>query len=324
MTTIERLDPVDDAQFADFHEVYRVAHDDEWDRPYGAHEQHVKFLEAGTYVQMVGLIARDDSGNSVGVGIAEIPLKDNLKFAYLELRVVPEHRRLGHGAAILEALLEVSRESSRTTVMAEARWDVGATASGSTLFARAQGFHLDLLDAHRVLDLPATMPEAPVRDGYVLRSWRGPCPEEWIDQYAELLALIAQDAPSGDLKLEKEFFDAGRVRFQEEGLARQGRIMQISVALAPDGLLAGHTQLVFPNADPLGVYQWDTLVLTEHRGHGLGLSLKVHAMEASRDLLVGRSVVHTYNAASNGPMIVVNEALGFRVASNVGEFVRDI
>ena len=324
MTTIERLDPVDDAQFADFHEVYRAANDDEWDRSPSAHELRVRFLEAGMYVAMVGLIARDDAGKSVGIGIAEMPLKDNLKFAHLKLRVVPEHRRLGHGAAILEALLEVSRESSRTTVMAEARWDVGATASGNTLFARAQGFHLDLLDAHRVLDLPATMPEAPARDGYVLRSWRGPCPEERIDQYAELLALVAQDAPSGDLKLEKEFFDAGRVRFQEESLARQGRTMQISVALAPDGSLAGHTQLVFRDADPIDVYQSDTLVLSEHRGQGLGLSLKVHAMEASRDLLAGRSLVHTYNAASNGPMIAVNEALGFRLASNVGEFIRNI
>ncbi|MBK5216514.1 MAG: GNAT family N-acetyltransferase [Propionibacteriales bacterium] len=322
MTTVERLEPIDDSQFAEFHEVYRAAHDDEWDIPHGEQEQRVKFLEAGTYVETVGLIARDDSGNSVGIGIAEIPLKDNLNFAYLELRVVPDHRRLGHGAALLVALLGVSRQSSRTTVMAEARWNVGETDSGNTLFARSQGFHLDLVDAHRVLDLPATMPEAPVCDGYALRSWRGPCPEEWIDQYAVLLSLIAQDAPSGDLKLEKEFFDAGRVRFQEESLARQGRIRQISVALAPDGSLAGHTQLVFPEADPSDVYQWDTLVLSKHRGHGLGLSLKVHAMEASRDLLAGRSVVHTYNAASNGPMIAVNEALGFRLASNVGEFVR--
>ena len=324
MTTIEQLDPVDNAQFADFHNSYRAARDDEWDRPYGAREQRVEFLEAGTYVDMVGLIARDDSGNSVGVGIAEMPLKDNLKFAHLELRVVPEHRRLGHGAALLEALVGVSRESSRTTVMAEARWLVGETDSGNTLFAQSQGFHLDLVDAHRVLDLPATMPAAPVSDGYSLRSWRGPCPVEWINQYAVLLSLIAQDAPGGDLKLEKEFFDAGRVRFQEDSLARKGRMMQISVALAPDGSLAGHTQLVFPEADPSDVYQWDTLVLSEHRGHGLGLSLKVHAMEASRDLLAGRLLVHTYNAASNGPMIAVNEALGFRLASNVGEFIRNI
>jgi len=84
-----------------------------------------------------------------------------------------------------------------------------------------------------------------VRDGYTLHSWRGACPEEWVDQYAELLSLITQEAPLGDFPLENEFFDAARVRSDEAAVARQGRVMQVSLALSPEGEVAGHTQLSF-------------------------------------------------------------------------------
>lgn len=324
MTTIERLDAANDEQFATFHATYASAHIEQWDRPYSAREQRVEFLENAGYYDQIGLLARDDDGLPVGVGIAELPLKDNQNLVYVGVHVLPEHRRRGHGSALLDAIGSIGREHGRTSQFAEARWGVGETGSGHSAFAEARGFHLDLIDAHRVLYLPATLPEAPVRDGYTLHTWRGPCPEDWVDQYANLLMLITQEAPSGDFDLQNEFYDAARVRTQEKTLAEQHRVMQVSVALSPEGVLAGHTQLVFPEADPDDVFQWDTLVLREHRGHGLGLSLKVHAVDSSRDLLEGRKFIHTYNAASNGPMIAVNEQLGFRLVAYCGEYIREL
>lgn len=38
--------------------------------------------------------------------------------------------------------------------------------------------------------------------------------------------------------------------------------------------MAGHTHLVIPGTDQVNAYQWDTLVLPEHRGHRFGLALK--------------------------------------------------
>ena len=59
-------------------------------------------------------------------------------------------------------------------------------------------------------------------------------------------------------------------------------------------------------------YQWDTIVLTEHRGHGLGLGLKAR----NHDLLVESSPetrwVNTWNAEVNRHMIAINEQLGFQ------------
>ncbi len=45
-------------------------------------------------------------------------------------------------------------------------------------------------------------------------------------------------------------------------------------------------------------------------------------MQESADLLESRRYVHTFNAASNGPMIAVNEAMGFRQVGWLGEYVR--
>jgi RimJ/RimL family protein N-acetyltransferase len=95
------------------------------------------------------------------------------------------------------------------------------------------------------------------------------------------------------------------------------------VARASGGGLAGHTQLAFAG-DGVEVYQWDTLVRREHRGHGLGLALKIRAMQASADLLEGRTRVTTFNAASNQHMIAVNDRLGFRQTAWAGEYVRMI
>ncbi|MDX6571693.1 MAG: acetylornithine deacetylase, partial [Gaiellales bacterium] len=157
-------------------------------------------------------------------------------------------------------------------------------------FAEALGYHLDIADGHRVLDLPATLPEAPPRDGYTLIDWRGRMPQEWIDQYAEMMSVFVQEAPTGEHPIENEFYDATRVRADEQRLIDQGRIMQVVAAVSPDGRMAGITQLVFPDADPRDVYQWATLVLPAHRGHGLGLTLKVRAMVVAAELLARAGV----------------------------------
>ena len=323
MTIIERVDPANEAQFAEFHATYVAAQVEQWDRPYSLIELRADLLDDAGYVESAALLAFDEAGDPVGVGIAEFPQKDNQNLAYVDVKVVPERRRLGHGTRLIDHFIELARERDRTTLFAEARWDAGDERSGHTAFAEARGFRLDLTDAHRVLFLPAELPEAPARDGYTIQTWRI-VPEEFIDQYAVLLALIVQEAPSGDYPLENEFFDAARIRSDEDLLGRQQRQRQIAVALAPDGRLAGHTQLVFSRADLEDAYQWDTLVLREHRGHGLGLSLKVAAMDAAADLLEGRKYIHTYNAVANGPMIAVNELMGFRLVAYNGEYVREL
>ncbi|MET0822358.1 MAG: GNAT family N-acetyltransferase [Aeromicrobium sp.] len=322
MTTVHVVDLAAPSSFGPFYDIYVRASGRPFDAPWLPIEKRVNLTD-DPYVTNVAVVGRDDTGVAVAAGWCVMPLSDNTSFAFVEVFVAPGHRRRGHGTRVLEHLLAIARSRERTTAFAMPAWAVAAEGDAGRWFAEAHGFELDILDAIRELSLPAVLPPLQVSAGYVLETWRGACPDEWIDEYAELRRMLTSEAPSGEAGLEDEFWDAARVRKDEADLARVGREMQVVVARAPDGGLAGHTQLAFAG-DGVEVYQWDTLVRREHRGHGLGLALKIRAMQASADLLEGRRRVITFNAASNQHMIAVNEKLGFRQTAWAGEYVRPI
>jgi len=322
MRSIEKVSTTSRETFDEFHDVYLRSYPRPFDGPWLAAEKLVNLTD-DEYGAKVALIVRDERGAAVGGGSAILPLQDNTEFAFIDVFVPPEHRREGIGSMLLDALLEVGRANGRATAFAEPVWGVDVDGDAGRWFAEARGFALDLLDAVRELRLPADLPPLVVDPAYTLETWRGPCPDELVDGYADLRRILTSEAPSGDAGLENEHWDAARVRRDEADLVRVGREMQVVVARAPDGELAGHTQLAFPS-DGIEVYQWDTLVRPSHRGHGLGLALKVRAMQATADLLAGRRRVTTFNAASNSFMIAVNERLGFRQTAWAGEYVRAI
>jgi RimJ/RimL family protein N-acetyltransferase len=224
---------------------------------------------------------------------------------------------------VIEAIEQIGRDAGRRTLYGEAVWELDAVDPAAQAFAEAMGFGLDIMDAMRVLSLPATLPSLAVADGYAIHAWRGAAPDAWVQDYVDVRRLINEEAPSGESGLENEFWDVARVRSEEAMWAEQGRTPQVCIAVSDEGEVVGHTQLLFPS-DGAEVYQWDTLVLPMHRGHGLGLALKVTAMQEAADLLEGRRRITTYNAAGNEPMIRVNEALGFRQVAWVGEYVKEL
>ena len=59
--------------------------------------------------------------------------------------------------------------------------------------------------------------------------------------------------------------------------------------------------------------QSDTLVLKEHRGHRLGLAVRLANVRALQDELPAVSTVRTWSAESNTHMLAVNQAMGFFV-----------
>jgi GNAT superfamily N-acetyltransferase len=81
------------------------------------------------------------------------------------------------------------------------------------------------------------------------------------------------------------------------------------------GRLAGFTEIAVPLGAPESVWQHDTLVMREHRGHGLGYALKVANLRALAGECPAARRVNTWNAAENAHMIAVNEEIGFEVAA---------
>ena len=322
MTTVDRLDPADSAAFGEFYDTYARSFNRSFDQPYTASELAIDMMP-DEYTDSIAMIGRDENGVVVGGAWAELPQKDNVDFAYAEVFVVPERRRNGHGTVLIEALAVACADAGRSKMLCEAAWAVDDETAPAKHFAEQRGFTLDIMDAHRELQFPAMLPSLAIDAAYEIRGWRGACPDDLVDGYADVRRLMVQEAPGGDSGLENEHWDASRVRVEEAKWSESGRVPQVSVAIAADGSVVGHTQLIFPS-DSVEVYQWDTLVLSTHRGHGLGLALKVFTMHRAADLLDGRRRIHTYNAASNTPMISVNEAMGFRQVAWVGEYVRTL
>ena len=119
----------------------------------------------------------------------------------------------------------------------------------------------------------------------------------------------------GDLTWEREVFDADLLRDIET--AREGRgdrLYRVVARHRGTGVLGGHTDgRVDRPRRPTWAFQGDTAVARDHRGHRLGLLLKIEMMAWLAEAEPQVELVETWNQADNTHMIAVNEALGYRL-----------
>ena len=138
---------------------------------------------------------------------------------------------------------------------------------------------------------------------------------------------MSTDAPSGDVPVEEEHWDAARVRGEAAHAAR-GRTVLTGAAVR-DGRLVASTALHVPlaqpgRAQPGRAHQGATLVLREHRGHRLGARTEAAVLREVAATLPAVRRISTCNSDSNRPMVAVNEALGFRRAGGLTTWSRRI
>jgi GNAT superfamily N-acetyltransferase len=261
-------------------------------------------------------LAPGQAGGAAGWYRLELPERENQGRGYLELVVHPEERRRGVGTALLRHAAARAAEHGRSVLSGPARDGTPGDA-----FARAAGAEAGLVEVQRVQDL-RTLDEdriAGLREqaeraaaGYSLVSWTGPVPEEFIEQAAALYAAM-NDAPHSPGE-EPAAWDERRVREDEARRPVYGtRDYTVVVRHDASGELAALSVVVVDPADPGWGHQAITAVTRKHRGHRLGLLVKVAMMDwlATAEPQVER--IATWNARSNSHMIAVNEALGYTV-----------
>ncbi len=88
------------------------------------------------------------------------------------------------------------------------------------------------------------------------------------------------------------------------------------------GEIGGHTELTVHPEQPEFGHQGDTSVARSHRGHRLGLLLKINMMRWMAEAEPQLSVIETWNNVDNTFMINVNEALGYRLSRVFATFER--
>lgn len=284
-------------------------------------------------LRRVRVFAARAGADVVAAGRLALPLVDNLDSAEIDVVVHPDHRRRGHGSALLARLENLLRGEGRTRLDAEVSWPYDGPPDGrgepGPAFARARGYEFGIGDVQRALTLP--VPEAllerliaeaaPHHADYEIRSWAGSVPDELVVGWLELSTTLMTEAPTGEMEREPEAVDVPAFRASEARSVAQGCTSWHTVALDGAGRVVAYSQLVETATDNPFCFQWGTLVHRAHRGHRLGQAVKAanhRAMQAGADV-AGRRVV-TWNAEINDHMIGINERLGFVPTARGAEF----
>jgi GNAT superfamily N-acetyltransferase len=315
--------------------------------------------EYGRRVRLVAVAAGravPRAADVLGTALLELPEPDNAHLAYGWVAVRPEHRRRGVGTALAEHVETQVRAAGRRLVQTWTDHLVGAgpppggvgeaaalvppTGVGrvpreaASLFAEARGYALEQAERHSELRLPAhparlqelaAQASAAARPDYRLVTWTDAAPERWLDAYAVLHTRMSTDVPLGGLEYEEDVFDAARVRDLERTHRESGhRLLVAAAEHRPTGVLAAFTVLVVREVEPAAVFQDATLVLREHRGHRLGLLVKLANVRAVEAAFPWARRIHTWNAQENAPMLAINVAMGFTPSGVQGQWQKHL
>jgi GNAT superfamily N-acetyltransferase len=148
--------------------------------------------------------------------------------------------------------------------------------------------------------------------GYRTVTWQGRTPEEWVNALAHLRTRMSIDTPNAGIEQSEDVWTADRVRSFDDLQAESPRVVLTSIAVhEATGDVAGYTELDVPEEPDRPAEQLDTLVVREHRGHRLGMLLKLANLQELAARFPRAEVVETTNAEENRHMLDVNEALGF-------------
>jgi GNAT superfamily N-acetyltransferase len=252
------------------------------------------------------------------VGYAGLVLN---RFEYLDGAKIlgavhPDAQRRGIGRALMSAA-ESATERPRLRAPAWAH-TAGELAVPHFGYTRQGSHEVRRLSVHseQPPELVASVEEAS-RD-YDLERYAGPCPDELLADM-QLLREAINDAPDpGD---EFESYPPERIRGYEASLASRHETLYTVVARhRATGEPAGITFVCVPELRPRIAAQEDTSVLAPHRGHRLGLRMKLAMLDWLAAERSDVEFVDTWNVPGNAPMIAINDALGCRVVAETIAF----
>lgn len=246
-------------------------------------------------------------GVPVGFGRLTMSKTENLDTATLRGAVAPDEQRRGAGRQLLDAALSLTE---RPRIRAR----VWAGTPGEPAL-QALGFRADHSHVIRRLVLTREHPNwARLRQqaeaaaaGYELRRQVGPTPPADMAAMRTLREAI-NDAPEpGDF----EEYPPERIAAYEASLAEGGLRPYVLRAYHRDtGEPAGISFVTVDEKHPALAHQEDTSVIAAHRGHRLGLLLKLEMIDWLRAERPDVEAADTWNATGNKHMIAINEQLG--------------
>lgn len=273
-------------------------------------------------------------GRMLGLGRIEWTLEEDDDATWISVRVLSSERRRGAGRALFGRLLEVTRDLGRTVVQtwtadavpfagapltaASGAGAIDAQTPGARILLK-EGWTLEQVERVSRIELPVTAGPPPTSDDFDIVTWTGPTPPEWELDIARLHSAISVDAPSAGLSTAAEHWTLDHLRARDR-MHNTAGMTEVTVAARhrPSGRLAGYSSLDVFDHPTRPALQNDTIVLSGHRGHRLGMRLKLAGFAALRAKAPRCRAIYTWNAEENRAMLSVNEQVGFTAVAVEG------
>jgi RimJ/RimL family protein N-acetyltransferase len=270
-----------------------------------------------------------EDGTDVAYATVRLPERDNRANATVSISVLPLRRNRGIGTDFVTQILDFVRSEDRTSAV----WTVGSPTSNESpgcAFSRALGAKKVLSRLRRELDLTRiderfldTLVKRKIdgrdRDFEVV-TWIDRAPDLLVAGVAQLVGRMSTDTPRGDLAWDSEVWDASRWREKEDDAFHSGRGRLAAGAVDRSGDLVAFTDIGIWKQLPAVAEQWNTIVDQNHRGHRLGLAVKIANLRHLLREVPGALRLETWNADENSRMIAINELLGFEIVERVDEY----
>jgi GNAT superfamily N-acetyltransferase len=328
---IRTIDPHDETALRAWWEVGRAATAERPGNPFPAWDFSRIALPAGNPEQGTTLIGAFDGNAMVGAVLFLLPLKENLHTCWFDLYVVPSRRREGIGTRLLIDVEARAVEHGRSTLQGAGFVPPGETGPAER-FALARGYAVASREGFKELSLSDYLDRraglvadvGDAADDYTVVTFDTVCPEEHLASFGRLLGMLIAEIPLGDLDLADSDWTPERLRAAEQRCVGIGRHVLTALAIAPDGSVAGASDVRINDADPAHGQIGITLVDPAHRGHRLGLALKIATHDLALATFGDLRTVDTCNAEVNQHMNSVNEALGYRSIESLLELQKKI
>jgi GNAT superfamily N-acetyltransferase len=334
------------AEFIDAIEVGNVVATEAFGTPDIVYEPDEELPQFHNRFQPKRLFVARAEGRIVARAVVETHVGDDADTSWVHVAVHPEFRGRGIGRALADRAEDAVLADGRRKAVAYVSGREGGgerlaspTGFGSiaanaraTRFMHARGYRFEQVErlsrlALPVPDLDAHVAAAEAASGtdYRVHTWVDRTPERWLEDRAVLMTRMSTDAPSAGLEYPEDVWTVERVRDADNRRETHPRRSLVAAAEhVPTGHLVAFSVLSVPRQSHRAVQQFATLVTREHRGHRLGMLVKVANLAHLATTYPGHPSILTFNAEENRHMLDVNEALGFVPIGYEGAWRKDL